>query len=313
MSYIQLSQQYTQKTVDCDGDALRSFYGISRPLFAGMRTIGVEGLPGYYINAFLLFKLPTGDARRWPEFGSFSWAGWQGGIEWLFHELGGSARDVVHWLKYDSLVEWDELTPSGQLQDLVQMEEDGSKQSNLVLFLQEHQHIFPGGAELLSKASQHDQFKSYITGTTGRLDMVSWGRDILDVPEGAFPEIERFPLWAFDLVSSRIELDRLLRQNGLQGYDLAMRGWSTSRRYSAFQGALLSVLFNILLTKQGLKILAEAQKGTDSPFKRAIPAPNTPRYRQPRLAKDSDEEKARLASDKRAANARKHDPEADIP
>lgn len=59
-AYMRLSQEYSRRHLRYDGDALQAFTGLTRPLFAGMRTLAAEGFPAYYMDDFLLFVSPTG-------------------------------------------------------------------------------------------------------------------------------------------------------------------------------------------------------------------------------------------------------------
>ena len=74
-AYMELFEEYSRRELRYDGDALRAFYGLLRALFAGMKTFAAEGLPAYYVNAFMLFTSPGANLRRRHGFASFSWAG----------------------------------------------------------------------------------------------------------------------------------------------------------------------------------------------------------------------------------------------
>jgi hypothetical protein len=110
------------------GDALRAISGISRPLASGMETLMVEGLPGYYLDHFMLFISSNGNMRRRTEFASFSWAGWEGGIMWPREnymwrddssgEQTWKPANIVNWLKHKRVVQWNALKPSGSIEHL---------------------------------------------------------------------------------------------------------------------------------------------------------------------------------------------------
>lgn len=245
-SYMQLTQEYSTRTLARDGDALRSFHGMGRPFFAGMRTDPVEGLPGYYINAFLLFK--TSKGRRRPEFASFSWAGWTGGIEWLLAGDGDITEDtataLVAWLQNDSLVEWDELPKAGSLRRLRQWRLPGfdgtpAPASNLAVFLKENAHLFSDTVASLAPNQIDNDIISpedslpYAIGSSARLDMVNWQKDILK--KDGLEASQRFPRWAFGLVNSRSQLGKQLRRFGPGGVsEKAARSWAASRFASKY-------------------------------------------------------------------------------
>ncbi|KAH7322707.1 heterokaryon incompatibility protein-domain-containing protein [Stachybotrys elegans] len=77
-AYQKLCEDYSERKLRSDGDALRAVHGVIRPLLTDMRTPSVEGLPGYYLDMFLLFISSDGNMRRRSQFASFSWAGWEG-------------------------------------------------------------------------------------------------------------------------------------------------------------------------------------------------------------------------------------------
>lgn len=274
-SYVQLSQEYSRRVLSRDGDALRAFHGIGRPLFAGMRTVSVEGLPAYYVNAFLLFKTTSAETSRRREFASYSWAGWCGGMEWLLTGSDGdtgpsTATDIVRWLQNNSLVEWDDLTTTGQVHRLRQWRLAGydgslSPPSNLAKFLEEHAHLFGGKIAGLSAARIDDTVISpeddliYGSGSHARLDKVDWWKDVLCEDKPIAPA--RFPRWAFDLVASRGQLERLQRQLDSGGgvNEKAARSWTASRWASKL---ILSgkIRTEPVLTKRGAKTESKTRR-----------------------------------------------------
>ena len=118
-AYLKLFGEYPRRELRYDGDALRAFYGLIRPLFAGMKIESAEGLPAHYINAFMLFTPPGSNLRRRHEFPSFSWAGWAGEIKWPRENLIWYGQDgqrtqslfnIFRWLKRNKIAEWNEFT-----------------------------------------------------------------------------------------------------------------------------------------------------------------------------------------------------------
>ena len=74
-AYQKLAEDYSRRKLRRDGDAIRALAGITRPLAFGMRALVAEGLPGSYLDHFLLFISATGRMRQRTAFASFSWAG----------------------------------------------------------------------------------------------------------------------------------------------------------------------------------------------------------------------------------------------
>ncbi|CAG9987308.1 unnamed protein product [Clonostachys byssicola] len=148
--YQKLCEDYSRRILRNDGDALRAVAGISRPLFAGMRTIGTEGLPAYYLDMFLLFASPESRLRRRHEFASFSWAGWEGKILWprenyvAYDESGNSFWNPENIMKHfatNRLVEW-AVWPRNQSMKKLSRSEPG-KQTPLEILLQQFPLLFP--------------------------------------------------------------------------------------------------------------------------------------------------------------------------
>ncbi|KFY88624.1 hypothetical protein V500_06230 [Pseudogymnoascus sp. VKM F-4518 (FW-2643)] len=123
-AYLELFEEYSRRELRHDGDALRAFYGLIRPLFGGMKTSSAEGLPAYYVNAFMLFTSPSSNLRRRHEFASFSWAGWAGELKWprenlIWYDGDGrrtqSMSNIFKWLRRNEIAEWNQFsTPMGQ-------------------------------------------------------------------------------------------------------------------------------------------------------------------------------------------------------
>ncbi|KAK7216408.1 hypothetical protein V2G26_004411 [Clonostachys chloroleuca] len=148
--YQKLCEDYSRRILRNDGDALRAVAGISRPLFAGMRTIGTEGLPAYFLDMFLLFVSPESRLRRRHEFASFSWAGWEGKILWprenyvAYDQSGNSFWNPENITKYfatNRLIEW-AVWPRNQRITKLSRSEPG-KQTPLGILLQQFPLLFP--------------------------------------------------------------------------------------------------------------------------------------------------------------------------
>lgn len=123
-AYQKLCEEYSSRRLRNDGDALRAMAGILRPVAACLESPLVEGMPGYFLDHFVLFVSADGRMRRRPGFASFSWAGWEGRVMWprenydSYHRVDGrrawDVGNVVRWFRRNSLVGWRALTRSGE-------------------------------------------------------------------------------------------------------------------------------------------------------------------------------------------------------
>ncbi|OBT65892.1 hypothetical protein VE03_05466 [Pseudogymnoascus sp. 23342-1-I1] len=150
-AYLELFEEYSRRELRYDGDALRAFYG---PLFAGMKTPSVEGLPGFYVKAFMLFTSPRADLRRRREFGSFSWTGWAGELKWPRENLiwydedrqrTQSLSNIFKWLDRNEIAEWsvsETAVDQGHIDKLSIGRRRLQGESNLVELLREYPHLF---------------------------------------------------------------------------------------------------------------------------------------------------------------------------
>ena len=152
--YLELFEEYSRRELRYDGDALRAFYGLIRPLFAGMQTPSVEGLPGYYVNAFMLFTSPGANLRRRREFASFSWTGWAGELKWprenlIWYDEDGqrtqSLSNIFRWLYRNEIAEWS-VSKTAVDQGRIEVLANGWRRlkgvSNLVELLKKYPHLF---------------------------------------------------------------------------------------------------------------------------------------------------------------------------
>lgn len=203
-AYQKLCEDYSRRSLRSDGDTLRAVAGISRPLAAGMATRMVEGLPGYYLDHFLLFVSDAGNLRRRPEFASFSWAGWRGSIMWPRENCvrydnadddggdrsrGGGEGDsgrkkrqprmvwetanIITWLKHCRLVDWNALDESAQLDSLSYQPWD--RPSLLVQLMRQYPGVFPEAADV-DPARQYGAYPSYFSSSGSRGSVPIWDR-----------------------------------------------------------------------------------------------------------------------------------------
>lgn len=125
-AYQKLSENYSQRTLRFDGDALRAMAGILRPLATRMQTMMLEGLPAAFLDMVLLFIASRGNLQRRPAFPSFSWAGWSGQILWprenycwiVDGKTTWDPQNLSKWLIHATFVKWSAWQPSGRLDSL---------------------------------------------------------------------------------------------------------------------------------------------------------------------------------------------------
>lgn len=238
-AYARLSQEYSRRHLRFDGEALRAFTGLIRPLFAGMRTWAAEGLPAHYMDAFALFVSPTGSLRRRPEFPSFSWAGQAGEIKWpqeistWYRPEGGQTQEagnILRWLRDMTFVDWHVLPPSGMLHHIGGPTSDRpeSKRSRLADFMEGLPHMFSSDVIEAHRQLSNELFSQ---GGCSKMNKVNFTKELsrLESPDGA---VKDFPLYAFELLNSCVEHDRLMAANGPEMNPIAIRSWHAQHRYS---------------------------------------------------------------------------------
>ncbi|KAM5352779.1 hypothetical protein ACJ41O_005501 [Fusarium nematophilum] len=112
-AYQKLCENYSSRTLRYDGDALRAFSGVLRPLGAALTSWFADGLPVFYLDVALLFVSSDGTLRRRPGFASYSWAGWSGRItwprethEWPGHDSRQAPDNLFCWLQEKTFIKW---------------------------------------------------------------------------------------------------------------------------------------------------------------------------------------------------------------
>jgi hypothetical protein len=224
-AYQKTCEEYSRRKLRSDGDALRALAGVSRPLASGMKTLMVEGLPGYYLDHFLLFISSNGDLRRRSEFASFSWAGWEGQIMWPRENFvrydGGSERtwkttNILKYFKHNRIVEWNALDSTAHLEGLTSRPWD--MPSLLLELMREHPNIFP---DIDEDPKQERRGWQWYRGKGSHADVPCWERIHSsfrdeDDDEGIEERMQRprrgFSIKAFDLANGQAEFDRLVRR-----------------------------------------------------------------------------------------------------
>ena len=250
-AYQKLCEDYSRRKLRSDGDTLRPITGLSRPLAAEMQTPMVEGLPGYYLDHFLLLISANGDLRRRHEFASFSWAGWEAQIMWprenfVWYNGNGErswrTENILQHLKHHRIVAWNSLDSTAYLERLTF--ESWDMPSLLLKVMQKHPGVF---ADLDENPEIHHHSQYYSpTGFHG--DMPHWGRDSIgegrdavgdekddkDI-KGAIHRPRRgFSIKAFDLANGQAEFDRLVRRVTDNNEKLVIQNFDAVRRIRTF-------------------------------------------------------------------------------
>ncbi|SPO04197.1 uncharacterized protein DNG_06880 [Cephalotrichum gorgonifer] len=235
-AYQKLCEDYSRRRLLHGGDALRAIAGVSRPLFAGMRTLAVEGLPGYYLDHFLLFVSLHGEARRRPAFGSFSWAGWEGRVMWpretyLVSEYGHTATqdlgNILRFFQRDRLCEWRVINLNAHHEQLSTFKYGEPAP------LQKLMEEFPDLLEDCEvEAEQNPTVDPLFCSGGVHGDMPMWETRTLVTADYPGNEDERWNQKALDMANSRVEFQRLTRRMANQMVILTMSNWWASAQLS---------------------------------------------------------------------------------
>ncbi|KAJ4318715.1 hypothetical protein N0V84_006708 [Fusarium piperis] len=111
-AYQKLCEDYSDRRLEHDGDALRAVSGILRLLGGELTSWYADGLPANYLNSALLFLSTDGTLRRRPGFASYSWAGWSGPITWVPETRQGpdcdsqAAKRLFDWIQKKTFIQW---------------------------------------------------------------------------------------------------------------------------------------------------------------------------------------------------------------
>ncbi|OBT94587.2 hypothetical protein VE01_07934 [Pseudogymnoascus verrucosus] len=246
-AYVELFEEYSRRELRYDGDAIRAFYGLLQTLFGGMETPSAEGLPAFYINAFMLFTSPGSNLRRRHEFASFSWAGWAGELKWPRENLicyDGDGRrtqgmsNIFRWLKRNEIAEWNLFQtpidqgkllqlgyPRGRLQ---------GRNSHLLELLREFPHVFD--SETVEVWRRHRDIS-----TCSSFPIPSWDEEISRIenpPAASGTSKSCFSKWHMHAVNSQAEFNRLATKLDLGPLELGY----TFRSWIAYHGCHLRKL-----------------------------------------------------------------------
>ncbi|KAF2854813.1 HET-domain-containing protein [Plenodomus tracheiphilus IPT5] len=249
-AYQKLCEEFSRRSLRDDGDSLRALAGVTRPMAAGMDTIMLEGLPGYYLDHFLLFTATKSDLRRRDRFASFSWAGWEGNImfpreSYLSYKQdsnGGmkALRDTPHifkYLRHGRIVQWSCIDVKGSLENLSFPWYVGS---TLIKFLNRFPSVFDAVTRDLDELhkSHHDHRARYSSGSSSSGSIPMWDRDTgsdecaktSTVEMEKLGPLRKFNIRAFDLTHSVKEFEKLVSRLDNRLGILTLQNWLAVRR-----------------------------------------------------------------------------------
>ncbi|KAF1846033.1 HET-domain-containing protein [Cucurbitaria berberidis CBS 394.84] len=252
-AYQKLCEDFSTRNLRNDGDALRALAGVTRPMAAGMDCIMVEGLPGYYLDHFVLFVASHGDLRRRDRFASFSWAGWEGRIMWprenfvWFNEKedGTTERvqdtvNIFKHLRYHRIVSWKSLDATGSSEDLSFRPYE--LPSLLLEVIQQFPSLFhPTTSEtdpLRDPQFETHRIFSHSSGSSGGVphwDRIRTGYSFGSKWENSSVEAEQsgalpgFNIKALDLANGKSEFNRLVSRIDNIHESLALMNWMAGR------------------------------------------------------------------------------------
>jgi hypothetical protein len=249
-AYQKICEDFSRRKLRNDEDALRALQGILRPTAAGMDTDLMEGLPGYYLDHFLLFISGSGNMRRRSQFASYSWAGWEGSkmwprenYEWPSLSAQGvtaSKRDtenILQFLEHNRLVEWSSVGFDAVTEQLASY--DWDVQSPVFELIQKHPPVFGEYAEDPVRRFRDEIFAQF-GGSSMSCNMPRWGsrsytwsgNDEVDPGAGVHKRqpLPSFCMSALDLANGQAEFDRLVDRMSDKYAMLAMCNWMAVRQ-----------------------------------------------------------------------------------
>ncbi|KAL2675651.1 hypothetical protein Neosp_011841 [[Neocosmospora] mangrovei] len=143
--YQKMCEDYSDRILGHDGDALRALSGILRQLGGELTSWYVDGLPANYLNSALLFLSTNGKLRRRPGFASYSWAGWSGPITWAPETRQGpdhdnqAAKKLFDWIQKRTFIQWHVWTRKGTASEVDNIDEY-NKPSRIERFTDRYAH-----------------------------------------------------------------------------------------------------------------------------------------------------------------------------
>ncbi|KAI8935734.1 hypothetical protein NX059_007254 [Plenodomus lindquistii] len=241
-AYQKLCEDFSRRKLRDDGDALRAFAGVIRPMTVSMDTSMTEGLPDLYLDHFLLFMATKGDLRRRDRFASFSWAGWEGAI--IFprenyvtyeHKADGTLKGVretshiFQYLKRGRIVDWSWIDIAGKT---ASVSLQWYNQPTIQKFLDRFSTVFSPekrDKEALDK-SHSDQLAQYSISSGSTRGIPS---SIDTATEFKGDRFKRFNGAAFNLAHSELEFQWLLsRLENKSVMQRMLSNWLAQRRFN---------------------------------------------------------------------------------
>lgn len=122
--YQKVCEDYSDRRLEHDGDALRGLSGILRLLGGELTSWYADGLPANYLSSALLFLSTDGTLQRRPGFASYSWAGWSGPITWVPETRQGPDHDgqtaerLFDWIQKRTFIQWYVWTRDGSINEV---------------------------------------------------------------------------------------------------------------------------------------------------------------------------------------------------
>ena len=260
-AYQKICEDFSRRKLRNDEDALRALQGILRPTAAGMDTDLIEGLPGYYLDHFLMFISGTGQMRRRSQFASYSWAGWEGSKMWSRENyewpalsaqgVATSKRDtqnILQYFEHNRLVEWSSVGFDAVIEQLTSY--DWDVKSRIFELMQKYPPVFGECAEDPMPRLRRELFAQF-GGSSMSGNMPHWGsrsyswgdKHKVDPGAGVYKRqpLPTFCMSALDLVNGQAEFDRLIDRMTDKYAMLAMCNWMAVRQIRKYNHLVFTV------------------------------------------------------------------------
>ncbi|KAH7348252.1 heterokaryon incompatibility protein-domain-containing protein [Pyrenochaeta sp. MPI-SDFR-AT-0127] len=258
-AYQKLCEDFSHRSLRNDGDALRALAGVLRPLAGGMETDLIEGLPGYYLDHFLLFIASNGDLRRRDRFASYSWAGWDGNVmrarenfEWFEEDDDGSfhkirrTENILKHLQHNRLLQWSAIDMTASSESLSRQAYD--KPSLLFQLVKQYSSVFTAYERDQDPVkSQKYSADAWTSGSGSSGDMPNWDFDSDSDASGGNKTSRAFatksqPLHtasikAFDLANGKEEFDRVVARMTDKREKMWLSNWMAQRFFRIRQAS----------------------------------------------------------------------------
>jgi hypothetical protein len=300
-AYQKLCEEYSRRKLSGVGDSLRAASGIIRPLVSGMDTFMVEGLPGFYLDHFLLFISADGQMKRRKQFASYSWAGWEGNFMWprenyYWFENGSRTWDmenIIKWLYRKRLLNYSASNRlGGGKKEFWPWRWKGMKRPppRIMELIREHEHILGPRDDSFAEHGifNSPQFIGTYNGMLYGTALDQSGSTLTKEEEEmrllrAEPNVSTARL---SLANSQAELEcwaERAYENQESSWDLPrLRNWLASRRASKYlHDSIIQVVVWGLMVYQEIKIETRATGRSTVSLRDELEASHY-RYRSPR-------------------------------